>query len=145
MRQIISVREHVEGMAEIPVFPVAVPAPFRIGGRIVVAAVLAEGTGRKMFAGRSGMGNNRSAITGHGKGVRNISPRRIEERTARREKISWRAASGFSAAGEVFRMRSTVRREEKAEESYSASFPSITIAHAGFLLVLPGGSKKVLE
>lgn len=44
--QIIPVREHVEGVAKIPGFLVAVPSPSGIGIRIVAAAVFAERTGR---------------------------------------------------------------------------------------------------
>lgn len=57
-----------------------------------------------------------------------INPRLIEGRTDRREKISRSAASGFSLAGES-----------------SASFPSLPISFAGFLLFSLAGSREVLK
>ena len=75
---------------------------------------------------------------------RPMSPSRMEGRNARREKISWRAASGFPEAGEPLQIRSTVWRAEKIWEGSSASFPSSPIVFAGFLPFFPAGRRADL-
>lgn len=96
-------------MAEIPVFPVIVPALFRVRDRIVAAAVFTEGTGRdagrKMLPGRRGMGNNRGAITGHGKGIR------IDQSEVARRKDSQKEKDFLEGSLRIFSSRGNVPDE----------------------------------
>lgn len=69
---VIPAAEHIEGVAEIPVFIVAVPSPFGIRVGKMAAAGVPEGAGRragsKMPAERGSMGDKCGAIAGEGKG-----------------------------------------------------------------------------